>query len=388
MKILDKIAEVFIAIGNDMKNRLIASPPTAAGQVLVSKLVDGQVVAVWDDAANLGLTGGGAPMASQLIFSDLRNCTYENDTLSYTSGNLAIFDSQGYQAVTDKPVNVSIVYNLKCFIYIGDNPTIDGYYDSNNTAEGLMIRFDYMKYRLGTLKDQETGMTCNDGDVLNFNIANSQVTITNTTTNQTWTSPPSDYLTTPAYMGVAVVGTSAAAEPLTIKALSSSTVVEPVPAPAVLSFSDLQNVSYNDKILSYDGGELPGLGGYGQAITDKPINIEYILGAREVYIFLGEYSDFNSMDSDSSKGVVISADGYYLFVDGKPRTLIQMIGEPSSSLANNGDIVRITIENNYLTFRNLSQNKVYITPTSQYLNNPKYLGIVSNVPSFTVYGVN
>lgn len=223
MKILDKIAEVFIAIGNDMKNRLVASPPTAAGQVLVSKDVEGQVVAVWDDVANLGLTGGGTPVASQLVFSDM------------------------------------------------------------------------------------------------------------------------------------------------------------------------QNVSYNDNILSYDGGELPGLGGFGQAITDKPINIEYELVTQEgvyVYIFLGEYSDISMMDSGDAKGVLMGVDGEYLTVDGKSRTLIQISGEPSSSLGNNGDIIRITIENNHLTVRNIYQNTVYATPTSQYLNNPKYLGIFSNSPSFTVYGLN
>lgn len=181
--------------------------PTAENQTLVSKLVDGKLVAVWQD--NNVVT---PPVANQLVFSDLQNCTYANDTLTYTSGDLDIIGAAGYQAVSDKPVDIIFEASSNINLFVGDGNNLDGYLNgmNNGVVIGIPNGGDVVNALTG-----DTVLQVIANEVITVKLSDRALTITNKRTGQTWTSPQSDYLATPKYMGAVVIGT----DPLTIKAI-------------------------------------------------------------------------------------------------------------------------------------------------------------------------
>lgn len=162
-----------------------------------------------------------ATIANQLVFNDLQNCTYANDTLTYTGGSISGLWSVAYQAITDEPTNVEfITVPSDTYLYVGEHTTaVDGnelekYADGFTEGVLLGVTNQNIIIYYGN-PSQNENMSYNVGDKIQLTIADKKATVTNVTTGQTWTSPQSDYLATPKYMGVVVVGT----DPLTIKAL-------------------------------------------------------------------------------------------------------------------------------------------------------------------------
>lgn len=159
------------------------------------------------------------PVAPTLLFSSLQNCTYDNESLIYKSGwNLAFTDSEGYQAVSDNPVDFELIYNGEIFhIFIGDNNDPISYRDLKSSGVMCMLA-----NQLGSaiVDKEEVSISFNSlpfsiGDRVSFKVLNNSLTIRNETTEIAWSSPQSGALATPKYFGIVVNGTN----PLTIKAI-------------------------------------------------------------------------------------------------------------------------------------------------------------------------
>lgn len=195
MKILDKIAEVFIAIGNDMKNRLVASPPTAAGQVLVSKDVEGQVVAVWDDVEMLE-----EMINASKLFTELVNCTFKRGVLSVIDINHPEYGNQAF-AVLYNPRDLEIKNFGYATFCIGDSPNALDYLSGN--TQGIVINMKDNSYAFADTTEYSLieNFSCAKTDTLNiiFDRANYEIRLENKTNNQSWVLPPHPALYTPKY---------------------------------------------------------------------------------------------------------------------------------------------------------------------------------------------
>lgn len=171
--------------------------------------VDGKAVdldPVSDDAG----TGTDTP-APALTFSKLENCTYDNGVLTYTGGNLSAFNSAGYQAVTDKPVDIAFSASAPTNFFIGSS---DDFIELHESGSGLLLGVPPG----GDVVNANTGeviLQLSANDVVTVTFGDATVTFTNSRTGHTWTSDPSDYLVNPQYMGFAVMST----DPLTIRAI-------------------------------------------------------------------------------------------------------------------------------------------------------------------------
>lgn len=204
-------------------NTVAVNPPTgeylAIGDVM--EIADGGYV--WVEVGYSNSAGrimiesvGNVSVAPILTFNNLQNCTYENDTLSYTDGVLEMSGSAGYQAVTDKPINITFAMPSLVNFFIGDANNFDDYV-VDGFAEGINLELyegDSQDWICGNALGS-FDFKVSKGDVLKLTITDKSLVLVNVTTGQTWTSPQSDYLSTPKYMGAVVLGT----EPLTIKAI-------------------------------------------------------------------------------------------------------------------------------------------------------------------------
>ena len=148
--------------------------------------------------------------------------------------------------------------------------------------------------------------------------------------------------------------------------------------PIAYTTSSLVNTTYENKVLTSNGGYLHGisLNQGGQAIAEeKPKTVLVKLGTTATYLYWGNgvsYVDYALSDTEQVKVVFqIRADGTK-YVEIGSKQYVSSYNSTYGTLSwKEGDIVQISIENSELTYKNLTTQETALSSTPvPFIDNP------------------
>lgn len=144
----------------------------------------------------------------------------------------------------------------------------------------------------------------------------------------------------------------------------------------VLTFSQLINATYDGKQLNGTNSYLAEIDDIGyKATIDNPTNIEFVLTG-----ITGHTQEFYIGNSDDTLlyNQLPRAGAHLVFSSSGGAVNVQFSDNTATSImhVSNGDVVRLMINNGYLTITNVTANNSWQSPNLAEFDNPKYMVVL------------